>query len=329
MLCLTALALQASAAVEWSHAGIVRRALRLLADTGAKLELSLLVSAIDVGVDKHDDQLVSFAFARLEPATAAVTAIDGGTLLAVLNTAARTRSKALAQAAWEHICNRAQSTGTPPAPGLYAALAAARAACGDVEAAFAALVEAHKTHPEMTQNPSTWTAVIRACCGGPAALDGAYFILERLKNSGLAVPVAALNVVVAACGLSGDIQRAFETYEAFEPTFGVSPNLDTIHLLMDACTWNGRAGSVEQLQDVLKQLGLTPTSFTTSRLVDADIGQRRVASASSRAEAQPPGEMLTRQTLRRLHAALSEDRNDISKWTTWRASMAAADVKLN
>lgn len=319
------------AAVGWGHSGIVRRALLMLTDSkrgwDARLEPSLLVAAIDVGVDQHDGELVSFALSRLDPSTAA-TSIDQGTLLAVLDTAARTKSKSLTLKAWDSVVSSSQVKGATPGPRLYAAVVAAHAACGETEAAFAALLGAYKDHPDMTTSPSAWMPLVRSCCGGPAALDDAYYILERLRNSGATVPVTALNVVVAACGLSGDIERVFETFDAFERTFGVRPDLETFHLLLSACSWNGLASSVAQVHAVMGQHSLKPSNVTTGHLIDADIGQRRFDAATSRVcEAHVADELPPRQTLNRLRLALKEE-CDSANLEKLSHALAAANVKL-
>jgi hypothetical protein len=295
-------------ALPWRNAAIAGFALRLLLQAGGKPAPTLVVDVLGVGVDRQDCELITFALTHLGPAAAA--AIDQGTLVAVLNAAARKQHALLADKAWGALQQGARDHGIVPLPSAFAAAVAAQSACGNKDAAFSLVGEAYTTHPSMDARHSVWMPLVRACAGGPQALDGAYFLLERRKQAGSAVHVAALNVVVAACCLAGDIQRACETFDTFESVFGVSPTLDTFHLLLRACTWNGRAGSADKMQEELARSGLQQTHITRGHLIEADIGKRRLDLAVSRlAEAAAAQELPPRQTLARLRTALEEEQH--------------------
>ena len=301
--------LQVDTALAWRNAAIAGLALRLLLQAGGKPAPTLVVDVLGVGVDRQDCELITFALTHLGPAAAA--AIDQGTLVAVLNAAARKQHALLADQAWGALQQGARDHGTMPLPSAFAAAVAAQSACGNMDAAFALVQEAYTTHPDMDARHSVWMPLVRDCCsGGPQALDGAYFLLERRKQAGGSVHVVALNVVVAACCQAGDIQRACETFDTFESVFGVSPTLDTFHLLLGACTWNGRAGSADKMREELVRSGLQQTHITRGHLIEADIGQRNLDLAVTRlAEAAAAQELPPRLTLVRLRTALEEDQH--------------------
>lgn len=292
-------------ALAWRNATIAGTALRLLFEAGGKPAPTLVVDVLGVGVDRQDCGLIRFALTQLGPAAAG--GIDQGTLIAVLNAAARRQDAQLADQAWGALQQGARNHSTVPLPAAFAAAVAAQSACGNIDAAFTLVQEAYVTHPAMDARPSVWMSLVRACAGSPQALDGAYFLLERRRQAGRSVHVAALNVVVAACCQAGDIQRACETFDTFGPVFGVGPTLETFHLLLGVCTWNGRAASADKMREELVRSGLQQTQVTVGHLIEADIGQRRLDLALQRlVEAAAAQQLPPRQTLARLRAALEE-----------------------
>ena len=44
-----------------------------------------------------------------------------------------------------------------------------------------------------------------------ATVDESYFLLESRKTDGTAVPLPAVNMIIEACALMGDLDRAFAT----------------------------------------------------------------------------------------------------------------------
>lgn len=65
-------------------------------------------------------------------------------------------------------------------------------------------------------------------------IDSTWGILDKLKDSGKGVDIAAINVIIQASVFFGDIQRAVGAYKAI-PEYGFSATVETYNLLLSAC----------------------------------------------------------------------------------------------
>ncbi len=276
----------------------------------------LLVELLAAAADAHDCELALSAFASLKARAGAPLLVDEGTLVAVLAAAARRRNAALATEAWAALEQTTTARSLPPAPGSFLALAAARAACGDLESAFRALLALQGAHPALEVPEGALMPLITACSGGPSALDGAYFTLERLRDAGERVSPAALNVVIAACARAGDVSRAFETFDEIEPAFGAAPDVASFNALLTACVWHGRASAAPRLVAEMEAKGIAPDATTRALLVDGALAARDVQAAMRHVQAAvQAGVSLSRDTLRRLQAYLERNGDDQARAT--------------
>lgn len=88
---------------------------------------------------------------------------------------------------------------------------------------------------------------------GADSVDAGYYLLEGLHEQGKQpVTAASLDVIIAACGRIGDLNRAFLTYEAF-PKLGLKAGTSTYNALIEACLSNGHVRSVFKVVEEMQQ----------------------------------------------------------------------------
>merc|ERR1711977_179923 len=88
--------------------------------------------------------------------------------------------------------------------------------------------------------------------------------------------VTPLNILILACGKSGELGRAFETFESMEEMFEIKPNIHTFNCLMESCLHCGRWSAVLKLKRELFESGLEPDVKTCFLLLDASLYSRNV-----------------------------------------------------
>ena len=66
------------------------------------------------------------------------------------------------------------------------------------------------------------------------AVDESYFLLESRKQESRSVPLAAVNVIIEACALMGDLDRAFATWAELEQ-LSLTPDTGTFNALLHTC----------------------------------------------------------------------------------------------
>jgi len=104
------------------------------------------------------------------------------------------------------------------------------------------------------------------------SLDSAWETIDEIHSSGGGLGTDALNVVIKASILLGDLQRAVGIYKAFSD-YGLIPDVATFNLLLDGCT----AARHRQLGDILledmKQTGLIPDDRTYEKMITLCLTQ--------------------------------------------------------
>ena len=98
------------------------------------------------------------------------------------------------------------------------------------------------------------------------AIDGSWGMLDKLRAEGKGVDITAINVIIQAIVVFGDIQRAIGAYKS-APDYGVAPNIDTFHLLLSACISVGHRDLGDHLIGEMKEAGFKPDSRTYERLI--------------------------------------------------------------
>jgi len=93
------------------------------------------------------------------------------------------------------------------------------------------------------------------------SVDEAYFLLEQRKQDGKPVPLPAVNMIIEACAVMQDLDRAFATWAELE-TLDLQPNTGTYNALLYTCIRTREIASGRRLLLRLEQDGLTADSTT-------------------------------------------------------------------
>jgi len=112
----------------------------------------------------------------------------------------------------------------------------------------------------------------------PEHMDKAYFALEDIKSQ-KKLNVSIFNIVLGGCANGKDIDRTFATFAEAE-SLGITPNLDSYHMLLDVCFRTRQSRVAERVWKELEKSGLEITADTYARYIDThlmsgsiDIGQ--------------------------------------------------------
>ena len=110
-------------------------------------------------------------------------------------------------------------------------------------------------------NPTIDSAfsILQAIRHDPEAIDNAYTKLEEIHKEGQKVDVVAVNVLIKACGLLNDLQRAVGIYKAM-PSLSVQPDAETYEMLLRACRATRHIELGERLFGEMQEAGIKPTA---------------------------------------------------------------------
>ena len=203
--------------------------------------------------------------------------MDEGSVLVLLNSAARNGDAALARVAMRQLEFTVQSRGgsPPPSDASQVALVACAALVGDVPAAFRAVNELR--HLGVAPAALTKPVVELLAKRGAAALDEAYFTAERMHQAGQLQgdgTVNVLNAIIAACARARDMERAFQTFEVIEPTFGVQLTTGAFNGLIAACLATRSEPAVANLVEEMRTKGIEHDDATRMLLLEAALALR-------------------------------------------------------
>ena len=226
-------------------------------------------------------------FDDLDNALAAVNALasmgpehykemDEGAVLNLLNAAARNGNKALARAGLQQLEATVKARGgAPPCAATQVAVVSCAALVGDVAAAFRA---ANALGHLGVAPPTVLETLVEVLGkGGAAALDDAYFTAERMHKAGELQGNGTVNVltaIVAACARARDLERAFQTHEVVEPTFGAPLTTAAFNALISACIATRSETAVATLVDEMRVKGVPHDHATRLLILEAAIGLR-------------------------------------------------------
>ena len=96
-----------------------------------------------------------------------------------------------------------------------------------------------------------------------SSVDEAYFLLEQRKQEGQPVPLPAVNMIIEACAVMQDLDRAFATWAELEQ-LGLAPDTGTYNALLHTCIKTREIASGRRLLLRMDQDGLKPDSTTFS-----------------------------------------------------------------
>lgn len=118
------------------------------------------------------------------------------------------------------------------------------------------LLEAGHRLPERAQEQ-----VAEELAKQASAVDESYFLLESRKSQSRSVPLNAVNVIIEACALMGDLDRAFATWAELEQ-LELQPNEGTFNALLHTCVRARELASGRRLLSRMAQDGIKPNAVT-------------------------------------------------------------------
>ncbi|KAL0386016.1 UNVERIFIED_CONTAM: Pentatricopeptide repeat-containing protein, mitochondrial [Sesamum radiatum] len=242
----------------------------------------------DVAMQSDNSKLTYYALefmakwiARGENASPAVLlSVDEGLIVSALGTAGRTYNSRLLDGSW-HALKRSLRQKKVPNPESYLAKIYAHANIGNLQKAFSALHEFEAAHGHSNQEDGevlfspfySLNPLVMACCRkGFTTLDTVYYQLERLS---LADPpyksITALNCIILGCANIWDTDRAYQTFNAIDATFALTPDIHSYNALICAFGKLSKRDEAVKVFQHFVALGVKPNMTTYSLLIDAHL----------------------------------------------------------
>ncbi|XP_077211404.1 tetratricopeptide repeat (TPR)-like superfamily protein [Tasmannia lanceolata] len=215
--------------------------------------------------------------------------VDEGLVVSALGMAARTYNSTLLDASWV-ILRRSLRKKNVPNPESYLGKIYAYASLGSLQRAFSTLHEFETAYGNSTEvedelfSPfsSLYPLVIACTKDGFATLDSVYFQLENLSRADPPYKsVAALNCIILGCANIWDLDRAYQTFEAINGTFGLTADIHSYNALMSAFGKLKKTFEASRVFEHLTSLGVKPNAMSYSLLVDAHLINRDPKAALS------------------------------------------------
>ncbi|GER40574.1 pentatricopeptide repeat-containing protein [Striga asiatica] len=164
-----------------------------------------------------------------------------GLVVSALATAGRTYSSRLLDGAWA-ILKFSLRGKKLPNPESYLGKIYAYANLGSLEKAFVTLLEFDKVYGNTDREDGedlfspfySLKPLVMACSkDGFATLDKVYYQLENLSQANPPHKcVAALNCVILGCANIWDVDRAYQTFNAIDSAFGLTPDVHSYNALI-------------------------------------------------------------------------------------------------
>ncbi|PIN21950.1 hypothetical protein CDL12_05363 [Handroanthus impetiginosus] len=251
----------------------------------------------DVAMQSSNGELTYYALefmakwiARGETARPPVLlSVDEGLVVSALATAGRTYNSLLLDGAWA-LLKRSLRQKKVPYPESYLGKIYAHANQGNLQKAFSTLHEFETVHGNSKQadrdlfSPfQSLNPLVKACSkNGFATLDTVYYQLENLSQADPPFKsVAALNCVILGCANIWDVDRAYQTFNAIDATFGLIPNVHSYNALICAFGKLSKTDEAVKVFEHFVGLGMKPNVTTYSLLIDAHLVKRDPKAALS------------------------------------------------
>ncbi|KAK6133632.1 hypothetical protein DH2020_032542 [Rehmannia glutinosa] len=222
--------------------------------------------------------------------------IARGELSPPLGTAGRTYNSRLLDGSWA-VLKRSLRQKKFPNPESYLGKIYAHANLGNLQKAFSTLHEFERDYGNSNQEDEedlfspfySLNPLVMACSmNGFATLDSVYYQLENLSQANPPYKsVAALNCIILGCANIRDLDRAYQTFNAIDATFGLTPNVHSYNALI--CSF-GKLSKIDEAVKVFEHfvgLGVKPNATTYSLLIDAHLIKRDPKAALSVLDEMP------------------------------------------
>jgi hypothetical protein len=113
----------------------------------------------------------------------------------------------------------------------------------------------------------------------PELVDQAYYMLEARRDKSETVKLATFHVIILACSMMGDEQRAVETLESL-PSFNLVPTAVTFGYVLQACGYlHNRARNTEAVIESMSTLGVVPTEAVVNLAVQQLLTYDQITTA--------------------------------------------------
>ncbi|KAH9935671.1 uncharacterized protein B0H18DRAFT_976775 [Fomitopsis serialis] len=140
-----------------------------------------------------------------------------------------------------------------------------------------AMLEMMRSH-HIIPLPETTLPISNAVSTNTDAVDTAWGCLEALHEEGRKIDISALNVIVRASVMLGDLQRAVGTYKA-AGSLSLSPDVDTYNLLFAGCIAARHRQLGDKLLSEMKEARVRADVRTYERLVALCLTQANYEDA--------------------------------------------------
>ncbi|KAK9827340.1 hypothetical protein WJX81_007546 [Elliptochloris bilobata] len=302
------------------------------------VNMSLLVSnqalqrALVAAVEEHRRDLVAELMMMYDqqtrhqatgarPGKKPMWALDEGTLLKVLDSAAGAGDLATADLVWRHLGiallphghwpKRNARTSAPvvrakltedndaeekdelfeelhaPTMSAYHAMIHAHAVAGDLRGAFQWVARLQRAFPGDERAVLTQTSLavlVDAAAVSPEVADSAYFALEGMRAAGEQVTSAMLDCVVAACAQMSDTVRMLESFEAY-PALGLTAGAQAYNVCIGAFIRNNLLDRLPFILEDMQAAGVQWNAGTHALAVEAVLVRRDVPAMLAALEA--------------------------------------------
>ncbi|KAL0570510.1 hypothetical protein V5O48_011456 [Marasmius crinis-equi] len=121
--------------------------------------------------------------------------------------------------------------------------------------------------------PVALAPLVEALKKDEESLDNAWALIETMPN----VDISALNAIIGAAGVSGDLQRAVGAYKSASD-LKVQPNQDTFHALLEAAV-AARHPLGDLIMTDMKNASIAPNRRTYELLIDLALTQESYEDA--------------------------------------------------
>jgi pentatricopeptide repeat protein len=104
------------------------------------------------------------------------------------------------------------------------------------------------------------------------AIDSVWAIIDELHKEGKCVDITALNVLIQASVVLGDLQRAVGAYKSF-PDYGATPDLSTFNILLRGCIMAAHRELGSLLLADMKEAKIKPDRETYQNFISLCLTQ--------------------------------------------------------
>ncbi|KAL7110129.1 hypothetical protein ACP275_05G005000 [Erythranthe tilingii] len=217
-------------------------------------------------------------------------AADEGLVVSAIGTAGRIGHSKLLDGSWA-VLKRSLRQKKLPNPESYLGKIYAHANLGNLQKAFSTLHEFETAYGNSSNEDGddlfspfySLNPLVMACSkNGFATLDSVYYQLENLSHANPPYKsVAALNCVILGCANIWDVDRAYQTFNAIDSSFGLTPNVHSYNALIYAFGKLSKRDEAVKVFEHFVGLGLKPNSTTYTLLIDAHLIKRDPKAALS------------------------------------------------